>query len=368
MATRTIGLQAFSSSTGAPLSGLSLNFSGAGYYRINGLAASAPSIVDAGDGSYSFAVSLSEGERAEWRIDCGATARSRYAFGTVYYADLVQPADASAWTPTRAGYLDAAVSSRASAADVPSASTIATTVDAVLSYAHGAGAWSTAGGGSQEVVISVVDDSSQALPGARVEALLGTLVVARVWTDVTGAATLYLDPAEYAVRASLTGYTAAGIDATVSVPDTISPAVVTLAAAAAPEASPEAPIGLTRTLVYGEVLAGQEIARIVSGDSVNVTRTLVGVGSGDTVSAWLTVKPARRARERDDSDATVLQAIGVVSGTGSSRTLLFSLSPAQTLQLDGPLAYDVQVKVGTVIQTPEVGVIDALRGITTRTA
>lgn len=368
MATRQITLQVFSSSTGAPLSGLSLGFAGAGYYRINGSPASAPSVTDGGDGSYSFTATLGEGERVEWRIDCGATARNRYAWGSVYYADLVQPAAASAWTTARAEYLDAAVSSRATAADVPSAATVASEVDSVLSSAHGAGSWSTAGDGSQEVVITVADDSAQPLPGARVEVLSGSLLVARVYADVSGEATLYLDPAEYVVRASLTGYTAAGIDATVSAPDAISPATVTLAAATANPVSSEAPVGLTRTLVYGEVLAEQRISRIVAGDHVTVTRTLSGVSSDDAVSAWLTVKPSRRARERDDSDATVLQAVGVVSGTGSTRTLVFALAPAQTLQLDGPLAYDVQVKAGAVVHTPEVGVVDALRGITTRVA
>lgn len=93
MATVIQTIHAFSAATGAPLSGLTPVFTGAGFYRINNAPAVEPAIAEIGTtGSYRFTATLAENDTLEWKVDLGATALNRYAFNTVTYAEIVQPA------------------------------------------------------------------------------------------------------------------------------------------------------------------------------------------------------------------------------------------------------------------------------------
>lgn len=95
MASRTVYFSVFDTS-GYPLSGLSLDFSGAGYYRINGVQAGSPPVVSeiSSSGTYKFVATLSEGEELAWRIYNGSQASSRYSYGDLWYVDTLVPTSA----------------------------------------------------------------------------------------------------------------------------------------------------------------------------------------------------------------------------------------------------------------------------------
>lgn len=117
------------------------------------------------------------------------------------------------------------------------------------------------------------------------------------------------------------------------------------------------------------------IKDFVSGDSLEIERTVSGVPTGQSIlTAWFTVKK----RLTDADIAAVIQKVitsindnnvGVILDSGSSgtATIVFYLLPEDTTQLI-PLVeyyYDIQVMtdVGD-IYTPETGIIYAHRQVT----
>ncbi len=122
------------------------------------------------------------------------------------------------------------------------------------------------------------------------------------------------------------------------------------------------------------------IENFVSGDDLQITRTITNVPSGASLTkAWFTVKFLWSATDTN----TVIQkeiTTADVPGTGQitddgsgdqSAAVRFDLPSTDTLKLQKGLRYlyDIQVLTdGPAIYTPEIGTITALQGITADTS
>jgi hypothetical protein len=120
------------------------------------------------------------------------------------------------------------------------------------------------------------------------------------------------------------------------------------------------------------------VAGYVSGDTLNVTRTINGIPSGRMlVKAWLTLKVGAA-----DADPGVLQKVITtvnVAGTGQITddgtgdgigALLFQLTATDTAALGTTTrVYDVQIKLDDgSIATVEMGTITFVQGVTAATS
>ena len=122
------------------------------------------------------------------------------------------------------------------------------------------------------------------------------------------------------------------------------------------------------------------IENFVSGDDLQITRTITNVPSGAALTrAWFTVKLLHSAT---DDDAVIQKEITTsnVAGTGhitddgagdQSAAVRFDLADTDTAKLQKGLTflYDIQVLTdGGAIYTPEIGTITAKQGVTVDTS
>jgi hypothetical protein len=425
MATLIQTVHAYLGTTGAPATGLSLGFTGSGFYRINGSAASAPAITEIGTtGSYRFTVTLAAGELLEWKIDLGATALSRYVAGNVAYQECLTPtttADVPAaadYTSARAAkldYLDAAISSLPTAAAITTAvwaagartltsfGTLAADVWAVLtsaltsagtigkllvdnvnatisSRAASATALSTAQWtNARAALIDNLDGAvSSAGSGAGARAVVVTaldsagspLVGARV--DVFSGSTLVTRGQRTGAAGTVTVHLDDGsyvLRTTLQgyafddVGATVSAgALAFTVAGSSGEAADPLQVGVTRGLDYAAPRDDYTVEGLVEGDgTATLTRTVANVPGGRTIASAL-LTVKRPDRVGDADTRARLQLTGTVSGT----TLTFSMTAAQSRTLGpDPLAYDVQVVLddGTK-KTLELGTFQQIPDVT----
>jgi len=117
------------------------------------------------------------------------------------------------------------------------------------------------------------------------------------------------------------------------------------------------------------------ISGVVSGDDLEITRTISNIPSGQTLgSAWFTVK---ENPSDPDSDAKFQKVIGTANAVGTGQitdpgsdatgTVRFDLGTADTGGLDSSISYyyDIQLKTsGGKIYTPEKGRFVVSMGVT----
>ncbi len=225
-------------------------------------------------------------------------------------------------------------------------------IDTQLSGTHGTGAWGANGAGSQLVTITATV-ASAAMPGVRVEALAGTVVIAVGTTDGDGEVVFQLDPGTYAIRLTLAGYTWSPTSAVVTATNIITPS--SFDGTAVDDVGTGTPAtGLSGVCAIGSPVLDATIDYLVAGDSYTLTRSVTGVPAGKTLAkAWLTVKYAADAIA-PDADAKVVQlaiagtlgADGQITDTGADTVaaLSFILTATNSLLLVAALEYDFQVK------------------------
>ena len=122
------------------------------------------------------------------------------------------------------------------------------------------------------------------------------------------------------------------------------------------------------------------IENFVSGDDLQITRTITNVPSGGLLTkVWFTVK---LLWSDTDTDAVIQKEITTsnVAGTGQitddgagdqSAAVRFDLTDTDTAKLQKGLTflYDIQVLTdGGAIYTPEIGTITAKQGVTVDTS
>lgn len=331
MTTRAIDFDVYDSA-GAPLSGLVGTLAWSFYKDAAGADVTPqPAFSEIGaTGRYSCTLDIAEGGAVRGRIDCGASALSRY--------------------------IDIPLTTERDLRDVPSA----TELDTALSASHGAGAWGgAAGDGSEQVTLSA-EVGAQPKKDVRLDVYSGADVVAQETTDSLGQAVVRLDPGTYTLRGTLAGYEFTEEEIVVSAGGAVVPSTITGTALTA-STEGTAPTGLSGTLAWGELVDDGEIEGVVTGDPLTITRTITGAPA-DITKVWLTFK--RKAdRAGDDADA-LLQVLGSIT----DGVVTFTVAAGET---DGfgekPVPYDVQLLAGSV-KTLEVGEATFVQGVTTATA
>lgn len=294
-----------------------------------------PTFTGVDTGQYEFAINLSAGQYARGQIAVTSPGVGPYVYEQ-YYEDLV--------------------SGGATAAEI----------DTLLSASHGAGAWGAGGTGARSVTVTVQDGAGSGVPGARVSAWAGTVLVAGpLVTSGSGQVTLALDDGSYTLRATLTGWSFAPVTATVSAGSL----AFSVAGAMGDDGLAVAPVGLTRSVSCTAPSYGAEISGFVGGDGpIAFSRTITGVPAGRTIASALWTAKAPSLMQAADGRA-VLQVALTVTDSGAGDTVgavAWSLSAVDTKALHGQLwAYDVQITLdnGTKI-TPEVGTLRVADGVT----
>jgi len=118
-----------------------------------------------------------------------------------------------------------------------------------------------------------------------------------------------------------------------------------------------------------------KILNVVSGDAIDITRTITNIPSPQVLAtAWLTIKTDRTAADtaaiiQKEISSGGVAGIGTITDTGGDGTgsVRFALGSSDTGSLTPAITYfyDIQVKTDTDnLFTPEVGIIKTVRGVT----